>query len=67
MEVEYPVDAAKVLLTVSTTVGMREAAATVEGGEDKVEMDLSGLPCGIHVLSLFIDGVLADNTRIIKE
>lgn len=54
-------------LRVSSVSGNVELSKAITPDEKYVDMDLSHLTSGVHVLSLYIDGILADSIQIIKE
>lgn len=54
-------------LRVSSVSGNVELSQGITPDEKYVDMDLSLLTSGVHVLSLYVDGILADSTQIIKE
>ena len=54
-------------LIISSLTGNREMAANVSVSEPTVSMNISGLTDGIHIVSLYINGQLADSCRLIKE
>lgn len=54
-------------LRVSSVTGNVEMSQSITPDEKYVDMDLSHLTSGVHVLSLYVDGSLADSIQIIKE
>lgn len=54
-------------LRVSSVTGNVEMSQNITPDEKYVDMDLSHLTSGVHVLSLYVDGILADSTQIVKE
>ncbi len=64
---EIDESATSVELRVSSVSGNVELSQAITPDEKYVDMDLSHLTSGLHVLSLYIDGILADSTQIIKE
>ena len=65
LQLDCDVKSAK--LMVSSVTGNREMLTDVNPSENSVTLDLSSIDKGIHIVSLYTDGLLIDSCRLIKE
>lgn len=54
-------------IVISSLSGNREMLVKVSAAEQTVDVNVSGLTDGIHIVSLYINGQLVDSCRLIKE
>lgn len=54
-------------LTISSMTGNRERILSVSSNAPSVSENISSLSPGIHIVSLYVNGKLADSQRLIKE
>lgn len=54
-------------IIITSMAGNREKLLTVSANETTATTDVSAFSAGIHIVSLYIDGKLADSCRLIKQ
>ena len=56
-----------VMVTIASISGNRELQTVVDPLQSNVTIDVSSIPNGLHIVSLYVDGILADSSRLYKE
>lgn len=64
---ELPSNTTNAQIIISSLTGNKEGKIQLVKGSSNVSYDASALTTGIHVVSLFVNGSLADSNRLIKE
>lgn len=60
-------DITSAILTISSMTGSKEKTLLISSDMPTVSENISSLSPGIHIVSLYVNGLLADSQRIIKE
>lgn len=64
---EIPENASSAFLVISNLFGNQEKVITFSPTEKETSIDVSSIPSGMHILSLYVDGQLVDSSRLTKH